>query len=118
MTTRISEEVSRNLTLRRIYASDNYSFFVKKIWCLFLSILSTLFQNYSLGENTAQRLSGIIKNEQRTDERRSIKVHHLLYVTPKEVEGLCHFTLPLILGLNGGGMTLHSLLMNLSHNYE
>lgn len=47
-----------------------------------------------------------------------IKIHHFPYITPKGVKGLCHFTLPLILGLNGGGMTLHSLLMNLSHNYE
>ena len=49
MTTRIAEEVSRNLTQRRLYASDNYSFSVKKIWCL-PYFLTTLFQNYSLGE--------------------------------------------------------------------
>ena len=49
MTTRIAEEVSRNLTQRRLYASDNYSFSAKKIWCLSY-FLTTLFQNYSLGE--------------------------------------------------------------------
>lgn len=34
MTTRIAEEVSRNLTLTRFYTSDNYSFSVKKVWCI------------------------------------------------------------------------------------
>lgn len=58
------------------------------------------------------KMSNVLMREE------GIKVHHFLYVTPKEVKGLCHFTLPLILGLNGRGMTLHSLLMNLSHNYE
>lgn len=64
MTTTIAEEVSRNLTLRRLCALDNYSFSVKKIWCLFLSILSTLFQNYSLGlKNDLKNLSEMVKNE-------------------------------------------------------
>lgn len=47
-TTRTAEEVSRNLPQRSLYASDNYSFSVKKIWCLSY-FLTTLFQNYSLG---------------------------------------------------------------------
>lgn len=91
MTTRVSEEVSRNLTLRRIYASDNYSFSVEKIWCLFQSILSTLFQNYSLGENTTQKLSGIMKNEQHTNERRRHKDSPFSIYNTKRSEG----TMPL-----------------------
>lgn len=78
VTTRIAEEVSRNLTLKRLYASDNYSFSVKKVWCLFLSILSTLFQNYSLNEmmNGLKKLSETVKNEHCIDERGKPKDSH------------------------------------------
>lgn len=71
MTTGIVEEVSKNSTLRRFYASDNYSFSVKKVWCLFLTILTTLFQTYSPGEkNGLKKLTEIMKNEQCIDERK------------------------------------------------
>lgn len=63
MTIRIAEEVSRNLTVRRLQASDNYSFSVRKVWYLFLSILSILFQNYFWGEkNSFKKLSENMKN--------------------------------------------------------
>lgn len=83
--TRIAGEVSRNLTLRRLYAFDNYSFFVKKVCCLFLSILSTLFQNYALGEMNGlkKKLSQIMKNEQWIDERRKQKGSQFSTYNPK-----------------------------------
>lgn len=82
--TRIAGEISRNLTLRRLYAYDNYSFFVKKVYCLFLSILSTLFQNYFLGEmNGLKKLSQIMKSEQYIDERRKEKGLHFSTYNPK-----------------------------------
>lgn len=65
-----AEEVSGNLTPERLHASDNHSFSVKWVWCLFLSILPVLFQNDSLSEtNGLEKLSEIVKNEQCIDAR-------------------------------------------------
>lgn len=112
--TRIAGEVSRNLTLRRLYAFDNYSFFVKKICCLFLSILSTLFQNYVLGEMNGFKKNfhklWRMSNELMKEENR--KVRSSPHITPK---GKC--TLPTNFRIQEGRMTLQSLVMNLTHDY-
>lgn len=93
LTTRITEEVSRNDTEKDL-CSDNYSFSVKKLWFFFLSILSTLFQNHCLSEkNGLKNLSGIMKNEHCIDERRHKGSPFSTCNTKRKVRGLCHFTL-------------------------
>lgn len=76
MTTRIAEGVSRNLKLRRLYASDNYSFPIKRFGAFFYPSVHLISKSLFWWEEWPQRTFRNAKNELCINERGKPKGLH------------------------------------------